>query len=174
MLLSARAAARVLADVGVTRNQTARLLATGFAGPVTAAGGALLYDERRVRDLAARPQVDVLTLDEVCPGGVLTVRRDVDLSAPRSAQLDLVRTGWPFSLATMLVLRLRVQRHGSVALVAATAGFVSLGADLVAVSGSVSRRLAPSPSTSVSPSPDRGSRGSGTDGGGAVLAGDGH
>ncbi len=144
MALTARAAARLLVDFGVTRNQTRQLLADGFAGAASPMAGALLYDEERVWDLAARSTVSPAEMAAVCRGGLLTARRRVDLARDRDEQLATVSAAWPFSRYTWIVIDARIKRHGSLPVVAAWAGFVSLGAEIVST-----RRVGTQASTGV-------------------------
>ena len=87
MLLSARQATRILADAGVARTQAQVLLTAGLAGRGVRTAGAVLYDERAVRALAARPGVDPVELAAACPHGLFIARLD------RSRRVD-VTTGW--------------------------------------------------------------------------------
>jgi hypothetical protein len=85
VLISERASAKILTSVGLSREQARLLLRTGVAGAGERAGTSRLYEESRVRDVAARPLVDELLLREACPVGVFVARlargRSLDTSA---------------------------------------------------------------------------------------------
>jgi hypothetical protein len=75
MLISAPAASRILEEeTGLVRQQSRRVLLSGLAGAGVRAGGALPYDDGRVRALAVRPEADRAELLARCPGGVIVVR----------------------------------------------------------------------------------------------------
>ena len=142
MLISAREAARRLEEVGVTRRQTRRLIALGFAGAPVTTPSTVLVEEDRVAALADRPRLTGADLDRWFPHGVFVARRDVDLrppkspsspSSPPSRLLEQVRSGWEFSPYTGVWIRVLAGRHGHVPLVATTCGFVALGADITGV-----------------------------------------
>ena len=73
-VISAREAARLLAEVGLGREQSRLALAWGLAGEPVRIAHALLYPEQRVRELVERPCVVESELAEVCPGGVVVIR----------------------------------------------------------------------------------------------------
>jgi hypothetical protein len=135
MLVSAREAARVLAEVGLTWEQARRLLRAGFAGPGTRTAGSLLYDAAQVRALLNWPDVDELDLAEACPDELFVARfepqRSLDLLEPRDRQLKAVRRSWDLSLWTRVRLQHRVRQLGAVPFVGTVGGFVAMGADIV-------------------------------------------
>jgi hypothetical protein len=151
MLLSANQAARVLAEIGIARTQAQALLASGLAGSGMRAGGALLYDEQRVRELAARRVVDPDELSAACPHGLYIARID------RTRGVD-VTSGWaelarrlalqpPMPAMTRALLGARMAAYPQLPWVATLCGYVVLGADalgaVVATSGSIAFTLAP-------------------------------
>jgi len=160
MLISAREAARILADLPLDREAVRRLLLAGFAGPVLRAGGASLYDEQRVTALLDTPLLDwpLVTAAPPAPTAppaaasavpprVLVARvgprrpvdeplrawAGADLAAPIVEQRDGARMFWRISPLTRLELRLAIEQQGAFPFVATVSGFVALGADIVAV-----------------------------------------
>jgi hypothetical protein len=151
MLLSAREATRVLAEVGVARTQAQVLLAAGLAGTGVRSAGAVLYDEAAVRALAARPEVDPDELAAACPHGLFIARID------RSRPVD-VTTGWadlarqlslqpPMPGMTRALLGVRMTAYPNLPWVATLCGHVVLGADAahadLAAGGRIAFTLAP-------------------------------
>jgi len=138
VLISAREAARELAAVDVPRRQARRLIACGAAGPVTRAAGAVLVDDRRVAELAARPHLTEDDVAQACPWGVFIARREVrcfeeaDEMSWQETRQELGRD-WPFSIWTMVRLRTWADRHGFVPLVATVGGFVLGGGEITGV-----------------------------------------
>jgi hypothetical protein len=130
VLISAREAAEELHAVGVHRRQARRVLAAGFAGRAIETAAALLFEDARVRELAAWPTVAEARLDDTCPWGLFIARRDVDLYAPRTEQVDAVRAGWDLSPYSRVLIRVRIAQHGQLPFVAAVSGFVALGAEI--------------------------------------------
>jgi hypothetical protein len=135
MLISARESSRILATTGVSRQQSRRVLLAGLAGPAMPAGGALLYEESRVRGLGRWPAVDHADLLAVCPGGVVVVRLGPG---------DEPEAGWPWErrarefrvqpylgFAAWLQVRAHLQHRGRLACVVTVCGYPVLLADLV-------------------------------------------
>jgi len=76
--------------------------------------------------------VDDAALDTACPRGMFVARRALDITLSRSEQLDVLRSGWPLSPWTRLLLHTRVA-DGPMPFVATICGFVALGADITDV-----------------------------------------
>jgi len=135
MLVSAREAARILAEIGLSREQSRRVLHAGLAGPGTRTSGSILYDASRVRALLDWPHVDEGELADTCPGEVFVARfgpqRGLDLRRPRSDWLDAACCGWDLSMWTRVLLRHRARELGGVPFVGTVAGFVAFGAEIV-------------------------------------------
>lgn len=110
-----------------------RVLIAGLAGPGQKVGSAILYDERRLAALLARPRCTDQTLDAVRPLIVRLGRdRRFDLSKTWEEQAEVVRRNWyvPFFLGAML------DRWGCLdgrrfPLVATIASWVVFGAEVV-------------------------------------------
>jgi hypothetical protein len=82
-----------------------RVLTSGLAGPGQQVGSAIVYDERRLAELLARPRCTDQTLNAVRPLVVRLGRdRRFDLSQTWEEQAEVVRRNWyvPFLLGTML------------------------------------------------------------------------
>ncbi|MBO0846554.1 MAG: hypothetical protein J2P22_14180 [Nocardioides sp.] len=135
MLITGRESSRILATVGVPRQQSRRVLVAGLAGPAVRTGGALLYDEARVRGLATWSAVDHAELLAACPGGVLVVRLGPG---------DEPQEGWPWTerarafriqpylgFAAWLQVRAHLQAQARLACVVTVCGYPVLLADLV-------------------------------------------
>jgi len=133
MMISARRATRVLELAGLGGRQARRVLACGLAGPPVATRAALLYDADRVAELAGRPEISDATADAATPGGLFVARRDVDVLAPEDQQRGSLQGGWGFSPVAAVLVRIRVEQHGHVPLVATVGGFVAAGAEILEV-----------------------------------------
>jgi hypothetical protein len=72
-------------------------------------------------------------LDRCCPHGLFVARRDIDLTLDRDRQAAALTDGWRYSIWTAVWLSVRIERYGSVPLVATVGSFVVLGADIVQV-----------------------------------------
>ncbi|SDK04847.1 hypothetical protein SAMN05428985_102435 [Nocardioides sp. YR527] len=72
-----------------------RVLTAGLAGPGQKVGSAIVYDERRLADLLARPRCTDQTLDAVRPVIVRLGReRKLNLSQTWAEQAEVVRRNW--------------------------------------------------------------------------------
>ena len=131
--LTGRQAADALAAVGLCRSQARKVLAAGLAGTPTVAGSAHLYLEEDVRELVSRPHVMPEGLDALGTSILFLARRQVDVRAPRDAQLATVGRGWDLGPPISLLLRAKVRLEGFVPFVATVAGFVALGAEITDV-----------------------------------------
>ena len=106
--LSERRAIVVLAGAGMTPRSARKVLHAGLAGPAVSLPGVTLYDEARVRGLLEWPAVTLDDCSEVCPHGLLVLRRQVSVLEPLDAQLAAVSAGWDISDWTALRLTLRL------------------------------------------------------------------
>ena len=115
------------------------------------AAGAVLYDQRAVRALAARPEVEPDELAAACPHGLFIARLD------RTRGVD-VTTGWaelatqvsiqpPMPAMARALLAARMTAYPHLPWVATLCGHVVLGADAVradlVAGGSIAFTLAP-------------------------------
>ncbi len=130
-LISGREAARELAEIGLTRRQSCRVLAAGLAGAPIRTSSAVLYERHRVRELADRPVAGSTQVAEACPSGVFIARRDVDASRSEAERRAALQPAWAFSPLTAVLIRAKVEQDGSLPLVATVSGFVTTGADLM-------------------------------------------
>lgn len=137
MLISVRDAARLLADVGLTFDQTRLLLRTGVAGPGTRVGTALAYDADTVAGLVAWPEVDPDAVLASLPAGLYVARLarvvEVDLTGSWAAAAAMVSDQPPMTPMSRALLSARIAGHGSVPWVATMFGFVLLGAEAIRV-----------------------------------------
>lgn len=125
VLVTGREATRRLQAIGVSERSARRVLAAGLAGDPVVTPAAHLYDADTVDRLAARPHLSWPELREACPHGLFVARRAGDVE-------DLAGD-WPISPWVTSWMSILVDRHGSVPLVGAVAGFVTVGADIVRV-----------------------------------------
>jgi hypothetical protein len=93
MLVTARQAARMLAEHGVNRRQALLVLQSGLAGEPVRTAAAHLYSERAVRRLCGWPTLDVDEIADLWPGGVLVGRRAIKLPIPLVRRLTEGRHG---------------------------------------------------------------------------------
>ncbi|WP_067437509.1 hypothetical protein [Nocardioides jensenii] len=148
-MLSARQAAAVLVDMGVTRASARRALLAGVAGPGLRLRGSLLYDERRVRALV-RPHLQAPDLVESVqrPCFVARVGEGVLQTGNGEAQTSeevrrceeqarrALEPGWHMSWLTRMLLGLRVERRQPMAFIGLVGGFLAIGAEVTAIHGS--------------------------------------
>ena len=123
----------VLAAAGLTPRLARKVLHAGLAGPAVALPGMTLYDEARVQALLEWPEVTLDDCAEVCPQGVLVLRRQVSVRQPLEAQLEAVSSGWDIADWTRLRLVIRCSTRGPRAAypaVVTVGGFVTTGADV--------------------------------------------
>lgn len=136
MLISAREACGLLTREGVSRRAALRVLASGLAGEPVRTRSAVLYDDGRVAELAARPSLDWPDAEQWSPGGFFVSRRDFPATSSRADQVAALSGDWgsvcPWE---WLVVQLQVNQHGSFPFVATVGGLVVLGADIVEVRG---------------------------------------
>jgi hypothetical protein len=136
MLISAREACGLLTRDGVSRRAALRVLASGVAGEPVRTRSAVLYDQARVSELAARPSIQWGDAEEWSPAGLFVSRRDVPATASREEQLAALSTGWDsVSPWEWVVAHLQLQQRGPMAFVATVGGLVLLGADIVEMKG---------------------------------------
>ena len=127
MDVTGREVARLL---GLGQEATARVLASGLAGPAHVRGGSHLYARDRVLALLTRPAVDETTpLPRACDQGVLVARVN-----PRVLAGDLLRGAcgpWRLATGRAAVLAVLVATQARVPLVVTVSGYVVGGADVV-------------------------------------------
>lgn len=108
MKITTREAIRRICELHlIGKVEANRVLAAGLAGPGTKAGSAILYDERSLAELLARPRCPDETLDELRPVIVRLGRdRRIDLSQTWQEQAEVVRRSWyiPYVLGPILDL----------------------------------------------------------------------
>ena len=137
MLISQREACELLASARVTPRHARRVLASGLAGAPIRTRSALLYDERAVKALAARPIYETAHLWERSPVGFFVARRDVSSDHSRARLLQDLAGGWgavsPVTWIEMVWhVRDLVETHRcGLPFVCTVAGFVVLGAEIV-------------------------------------------
>ena len=133
MLVSARQASAILAGVGLSRGSALRVLDSGLAGEPIRTPSALLYQRDRVQRLAASRCVAWDEAVALCPAGLFVARRDLRVGRPRSEQIASLAGGWGgLSPWSWIALHLQIVDYGSVPFIATVAGYVALGADIVA------------------------------------------
>ena len=136
MLIGSNEACAVLAQCGLGRRHAQQALVAGLAGEPRRLRSRVLYDRDRVRELAARPQLGWSQLVELCPDGVFVSRRPVTVTDSRAEMVAALSGGWgELSPWKRVAMQLQIEVCGSLPLVATLAGFVVLGADVVAVRG---------------------------------------
>jgi len=136
MLIGARRARQLLTRDGVSTWSAQRVLAAGLAGEPTRSGSAVLYDAARVTELAARPSVPWPELDEHCPAGLFTSRRDFPVTGTRADQLAALCRGWSdVNPWAWIAMAHQIERFGSFPFMATIGGLVVLGADIVEARG---------------------------------------
>ena len=147
MLISARAACELLAWAGLARQQALLVLRTGLAGEPVLSSNALLYDDARVRALAARPAADPARLAMSCPRGLFVVRlgRRPGTEGPRGP--------WDLSPWTRVLLVHQIGVAGYFPLVVTVAGFVVEGAAIVGLSSAASGFRTGRPATRLDVAP---------------------
>jgi hypothetical protein len=131
--ISERAAAAVLGELGLAREQARQLLRTGAAGPGTVASGIRWYDEARVVELRDRPRLDDEALGRVFPDGVYVARltrdREVDLARSWDDRAAMVARQPALSAMTAsLLVGVPAAARGGVPWLATVSGFVVLAA----------------------------------------------
>jgi hypothetical protein len=144
MYIGARAARELLTRPGVSSWSAERVLASGIAGEPIRTGHAVLYEEARVNELAARPSSQWPEVDQRCPAGIFVSRRDFPATGSRTDQMAALSGGWsgvcPWVWVAMAV---RIQRNGYLPFVATVGGLVVVGADIVEARGLSELVLAP-------------------------------
>lgn len=110
-----------------------RVLSAGLAGPGRRVGSAIVYHERALADLLARPRCSDATLDRVRPVIVRLGRgRDIRIDESWVEQAEIVRRNWylPFFPSLMLD-RWGCLEDGRFPLVATVASWVVFGAEVI-------------------------------------------
>jgi len=136
MLISSRQASRIFEETaGIGRQQSRRALLCGVAGPAAHTGGALLYDEQAVRDVARWQAADHADLLEASPGGVLVIRlARGEEPAPGISweeRVEAVRIQPHLGFAAWLQVCAFLSVHGRLGVVVTVCGYPVLLADLV-------------------------------------------
>jgi len=136
-LISARGSAALLAGIGLSREQARRVLASGLAGHAVRTAGALLYEERAVRDLIGWPVTEERRVDEACPTGMFVGRlgrsRPIDVTAPWEERANIAGRAWHLSVWTVVLVQARMigGTGGWFPFVGTVGGFVAVGGDIV-------------------------------------------
>jgi len=129
MLISAREAAGILAEeAGLSREPARKALQAGLAGAPQRARGSLLYDEERVRALAARAST---TAGRACRDHRPTCRRGTFVA--RLSPDGDISQGWYVSPWVRVRMMHWLKTTGYVPMVATVSGFVVSGADISGV-----------------------------------------
>lgn len=138
MTISGRAAARMLAGVGVGRSAARRVLAAGFAGgPTVDGGGRPGYDAARVRALVARPLLDGHEVAARLGGDLFVVRRPgLVLGGDDGSLREQVASDWELSWWLRFIVRTKIEGSGPLPMLATVSGFVALGAELTDIARS--------------------------------------
>ncbi|KRF21066.1 hypothetical protein ASG90_01235 [Nocardioides sp. Soil797] len=145
-LISARQAAGVLAEMGVTRASARRALLAGIAGPGVRLRGSLLYDEGRVRTLvrppllasevveAARAQCFFARIGEgVLSAGNGDLQADDGVERSEVKALQALESGWHMSWVTRPLLAVHVRLLQPMPFIGMVGGFVAIGGEITAV-----------------------------------------
>lgn len=119
-LVSARQAALVLIDAGLSRSQARRLLATGVAGQPLRTPAADLFDAERVRVLRTWPSVDETALPSPADRALLEVRGTAAAGCATTGFFDLAHLNW----VVRIQLGEAVSRYGFVPVVVTSSSFV--------------------------------------------------
>lgn len=126
-LVTARGAARLLAEIGIGRGPARRILAAGLAGEPVTTSSALLYDSDLVAELLRRPSLDPAMLSHPADQAVLDLRAQTwDQTQDR---VELPNAGC-FTVVRLTELLARV---GRLPLVPSCHSFVLGGADVTGV-----------------------------------------
>jgi len=143
MFISGRDARAILEAAGFSSRHARTALACGLAGNPIRAGSAHLYDEARVRDLAARPTMGWRQVHEACPDGIFVARRDLDVSRPLPELVELAARDWGgLNPWVWLALSFQIKALGGLPFVLTVAGSVVLGAEIVGRRAGSELRLA--------------------------------
>lgn len=119
-LISARQAAALLAEAGLSRSQSRRLLATGIAGLPVRTTSTHLYEGSRIRALVAWPPVDVFSMPSPSDRALLEVRGGAVEGCATTGLLRLSHLG----AAVRAQLREAASRYGCVPVVVTSSSFV--------------------------------------------------
>jgi hypothetical protein len=139
VLVSGRAAGRILRDVLSSDEQARLLLRTGIAGPGTPSSTGTLYDEAAVHALRLRRTVDERELGRKCPRGLFVARlprgADLHLARPWQDVADQVHrtvaTQRALTRLTIALIGVRVRAWGPLPFVATFLGYVVFAAEVV-------------------------------------------
>jgi hypothetical protein len=128
-----REAVRTLGHAGLAERHARRVLAAGLTGEALGTSAAKLYDAGRVLALRESEPLGDDELDAWCPHGLFVARREVGVALPWRDQAAAISGGWDFSALTAVWLYVRIERWGSVPLVATIGGYPTMCADIVGV-----------------------------------------
>lgn len=132
--ISERDAARILAEAGLPRRHALRVLHAGFAGPPYRTRNRVLYDEDRVEALAARDHVEPEVLVRARETtGLFIGRRDIDIMQPEEIQREAAARAWDIGRGPRIISSHWIRTRAPLPFVATVAGFVALGAEIVAL-----------------------------------------
>ena len=111
--------------LGLGRETTARVLASGLAGAPVRTAAATLYDADRVAALRDRPEATVALVRRTSPEGLPVARPDPRRAGPEGP--------WRASLVTAACFAILAREHGGVPLVATVRPYVLSCHDVVGV-----------------------------------------
>jgi hypothetical protein len=142
MLISGREARALLEAAGFSSRHARIALSRGLGGEPIRTRAAHLYDEARVRDLAARAAIGWSEVHEICPEGIFVARRDLDVSLSLPAQFEHAARGWgDLNPWVWMLMGFQVRARGSLPFVLTVAGVVVFGADIVGMREGCELRL---------------------------------
>ena len=124
MYISGREAATILARVGLSREGSRGALAGGLAGDPIRLKGSLLYEEQRVRELAARPHTKLSDLSAHCRRGTFVARLNPLAPPP-------IGPGWYVSPWARAWIHHAISTVGYYPFVATISGYVVEGAEII-------------------------------------------
>jgi hypothetical protein len=145
MQITGRQASRILADAGISRQQSRRVLLAGLAGPGTRLANAVVYDEQRVRDLSAWTAMDPEAVRAESGSRLLVIRLGPG-HEPRAEwtweqRVESVRFQPHLGFPARAQLRAYLGHHERLACVATVCGYPVLVAELAAFDHTVDGRL---------------------------------
>lgn len=128
-LVTAHQAEQRLAEVGVARSQARQVLLAGLAGAPARRGRIRLYEKDAVDALLRRRRFTRAALDRHAggelPGGLLLLRRFVDVTLPVTEQVEQVAADWDLGLWLPALTLKRFDTEPKPAVVVTVAGFVA-------------------------------------------------
>lgn len=112
--------------LGLGRDTTARVLASGLAGEPVVTSTAKLFERSRVEELRVRPEVTVAHVRRACPEGILVGRLDPRRTGPEGP--------WRAAWVGQAMIRILAQSLGRFPLVVTVGSFVLSCHDIVGCS----------------------------------------